>query len=235
MARKKRPPNLILLITDQQRAVQHWPDDPKWLDQLTPNDALLRATGVDFTRAFTATWGCRTVARVRRVSMLLTCSPHLKAGDSCSGSGRIGEFPPGGSRFIAPAYFTEGSPRCHDQSGRENACCVGAYVHPTNLSDSAALPSRFLPTAKAGGFLGGFDDEETIRVPLVFSNPVCFSKPAQTDTLASLIDLVPTFLGIAGASSEGRLDGCDLSPVLAELAEACEQSGMTSPPLPALR
>ncbi len=48
MARKKRPPNLILLITDQQRAVQHWPDDPKWLDQLTPNDALLRATGVDF-------------------------------------------------------------------------------------------------------------------------------------------------------------------------------------------
>ncbi len=45
MARKKRPPNLILLITDQQRAVQHWPDDRLWLDQLTPNDAVLRATG----------------------------------------------------------------------------------------------------------------------------------------------------------------------------------------------
>jgi arylsulfatase A-like enzyme len=51
-------PNLILLITDQQRAPQHWPEDPGWLDQLMPNDAELRRTGISFTRAFTATAMC---------------------------------------------------------------------------------------------------------------------------------------------------------------------------------
>ena len=53
-----RPPNLVLLITDQQRAPQHWPEDPAWLDQLVPNDAELRRTGISFRRAFTATSMC---------------------------------------------------------------------------------------------------------------------------------------------------------------------------------
>jgi choline-sulfatase len=52
------PPNLILLITDQQRAPQHWPEEPGWLDELAPNDAELRRTGVTFTRAFCATSMC---------------------------------------------------------------------------------------------------------------------------------------------------------------------------------
>ena len=51
-------PNLILLITDQQRQPQHWPADPAWLDALAPNDAELRRTGMTFTRAFTATAMC---------------------------------------------------------------------------------------------------------------------------------------------------------------------------------
>ncbi len=86
----------------------------------------------------------------------MTSSPRLKAGDSCSGSGRIGEFPLGGSRFIASAYFVEGSSRCHGQSGRENvACCVNVGVRdvtardalevrlglPRCLVDHAALPA----------------------------------------------------------------------------------------------
>ncbi len=53
-----RPPNLVLLVTDQQRAPQHWPEDPAWLDELMPNDAELRRTGISFTRAFTATAMC---------------------------------------------------------------------------------------------------------------------------------------------------------------------------------
>jgi choline-sulfatase len=53
-----RTPNLILLVTDQQRAPQHWPQDPGWLDGLMPNDAELRRTGVSFTRAFIATAMC---------------------------------------------------------------------------------------------------------------------------------------------------------------------------------
>jgi choline-sulfatase len=51
-------PNLILLITDQQRAPQHWPEDRAWLDGLMPNDAELRRTGMSFTRAFIASSMC---------------------------------------------------------------------------------------------------------------------------------------------------------------------------------
>ena len=53
-----RPPNLILLITDQQRAPQHWPQESGWLDELMPHDAELRRTGVSFTRAFASTAMC---------------------------------------------------------------------------------------------------------------------------------------------------------------------------------
>lgn len=58
MSDTDRPPNLILLITDQQRQPQHWPADPAWLEALTPNDAELRRTGMTFTHAFTATAMC---------------------------------------------------------------------------------------------------------------------------------------------------------------------------------
>ena len=58
MNRDGRRPNLILLVTDQQRQPQHWPSDPGWLEALAPNDAELRRTGMTFTRAFTATAMC---------------------------------------------------------------------------------------------------------------------------------------------------------------------------------
>ncbi len=60
--------------------------------------------------------------------------------------------------------------------------------------------------------------EETIRVPLVFSNPLLFPRAVSTDAPASLVDLVPTLLSIAGAPLSGTLDGVDLSGVLAEAA-----------------
>jgi arylsulfatase A-like enzyme len=50
--------NLILLITDQQRATQHWPSDPAWLRELCPHEAELRRTGLAFSHAFTATAMC---------------------------------------------------------------------------------------------------------------------------------------------------------------------------------
>ena len=51
-------PNLLLLITDQQRYPQHWPDDPGWVRELMPNDAELARTGLSFTHAFCNTCMC---------------------------------------------------------------------------------------------------------------------------------------------------------------------------------
>ncbi len=57
--------------------------------------------------------------------------------------------------------------------------------------------------------------EETVRIPLVFSNPLLFPRAAETEAPASLVDVVPTLLSIAGAPHEGTIDGVDLSGVLA--------------------
>jgi choline-sulfatase len=51
-------PNILLLITDQQRYPCHWPDDPAWLRELTPNDHLLAANGLSFHRGFCNTSMC---------------------------------------------------------------------------------------------------------------------------------------------------------------------------------
>jgi arylsulfatase A-like enzyme len=53
-----KPPNLLLVITDQQRRPRHWPDDPGWLAELMPNEAALASTGVSFDNAFCNTAMC---------------------------------------------------------------------------------------------------------------------------------------------------------------------------------
>ena len=45
-------PNILLLITDQQRRPMHWPDEPGWVDELMPNLAELARTGLSFNRGF---------------------------------------------------------------------------------------------------------------------------------------------------------------------------------------
>ena len=59
--------------------------------------------------------------------------------------------------------------------------------------------------------------EETLRVPLVVSNPLLFEGGAQTDAPASLIDLMPTFATLAGGDA-GDHSGIDLTPLLARHA-----------------
>jgi len=52
------PPNLILLVTDQQREPQHWPTDPAWLEALLPAETELRRTALSFSNGYTATAMC---------------------------------------------------------------------------------------------------------------------------------------------------------------------------------
>lgn len=54
----RRPPNVVLLVTDQQRYPSHWPDDPGWLRELMPNDAELARTGLTFDNAYCNTAMC---------------------------------------------------------------------------------------------------------------------------------------------------------------------------------
>ncbi|NES18187.1 MAG: sulfatase-like hydrolase/transferase [Symploca sp. SIO3E6] len=58
--------------------------------------------------------------------------------------------------------------------------------------------------------------EETINVPLVFSNPKLFPKAKETDTLASAVDLLPTLAKIAGVydTFSFAFRGSDLTPML---------------------
>jgi len=65
--------------------------------------------------------------------------------------------------------------------------------------------------------------EETIHVPLVFSNPVAFPEPVRTPALASLVDLLPTLASIAGVPAPAGTVGVDLTPVLAGTAESVQE------------
>jgi choline-sulfatase len=56
--------------------------------------------------------------------------------------------------------------------------------------------------------------EESLRIPLVVSNPVLFPKAYETDNLASLIDLMPTFADLANVKPLDGLMGRSLAPIL---------------------
>ena len=58
--------------------------------------------------------------------------------------------------------------------------------------------------------------EETIRIPLIFSNPKLYPKPLVTDSLASLVDVLPTLATIAEVPDRDRwvFRGYDLVPIL---------------------
>jgi choline-sulfatase len=70
--------------------------------------------------------------------------------------------------------------------------------------------------------------DETIRVPLIVSNPMLYDGPPETEAFASLIDIVPTIAGIAGVPPEEiRRVGCagvDLAPVLGDPAARVRDS-----------
>ena len=57
--------------------------------------------------------------------------------------------------------------------------------------------------------------EESLRVPFVISSPQLFREPWESDALVSLVDVVPTLLGLAGAPGDpSQFDGRDLTQVL---------------------
>lgn len=57
--------------------------------------------------------------------------------------------------------------------------------------------------------------EETIHIPLIFSNPSVWPQGAVTPSMASMLDLVPTLASLLGVASDFTgFKGQDLSPIL---------------------
>jgi arylsulfatase A-like enzyme len=55
-----RKPNVLILITDQEREVMHWPDG--WAEANLPARRRLMANGLHFTRAQCNTAACSSVS-----------------------------------------------------------------------------------------------------------------------------------------------------------------------------
>jgi arylsulfatase A-like enzyme len=72
--------------------------------------------------------------------------------------------------------------------------------------------------------------EETLRVPLVVSNPVMFPEPATTPAPAGLIDVLPTVATLCGVEAPD-VSGADLAPVIA--ANARDMAPAAAGPAPA--
>ncbi len=60
--------------------------------------------------------------------------------------------------------------------------------------------------------------EETLRVPLVYSNPTLFKTPRKSSALVSHVDFLPTLAGLFDAPSSARTDwqGVDYSPLIVD-------------------
>jgi choline-sulfatase len=428
-SREDRRPNILLLITDQQRAPMHWPQEPGWLEALAPNDAALRREGLSFGGACTATSMCspsrasfltgtypsrhgvtltlttadlkpdpRNLTAVLREAGRLAASgeaprarlaraflrgllrlgphsgeePELRAGTATLGTrlraagytvvykgkwhltaplagahdwgaadaerldrefGFGGWEPPDAGENVEPSHFGGGragrsgagwdedftrqaeafleqpqlpEPFClivslvnpHDVLGypasfelggyrREQFAGLGVQLPPTldeqlrekpgvqalmklgqvayigplgsrreqldyvnfyaflhgvvdekigrllrSLGDpldprslrARTVVARISDHGEMGLSHGGLRQkmfnayEETIRVPFVISNPLLFPRAAESDAAVTLVDLVPTLLGIAGAPAESGLDGASLCGVLAHHA-----------------
>ena len=71
--------------------------------------------------------------------------------------------------------------------------------------------------------------EETLKVPLVFSNPKLFPRPQQSDALVSHVDLLPTLAGLVKApeSFASNCQGVDYSDVVLSPKTAPEPQDYT--------
>lgn len=88
--------------------------------------------------------------------------------------------------------------------------------------------------------------EEALRVPLVYSNPKLFPKPASTDALVSHVDFLPTLASLAKAprSARSKWEGIDYSSLILHPSQNRStqdyivftyddyQSGQNNPPYP---
>ncbi|MEE2659236.1 MAG: sulfatase-like hydrolase/transferase [Candidatus Latescibacterota bacterium] len=67
--------------------------------------------------------------------------------------------------------------------------------------------------------------EESIRIPLIFHCPARWSSRVSENQVGSIVDIMPTLLGLAGVIAPASIQGRDLSPVIYGDAESLENTG----------
>ncbi len=98
-------------------------------------------------------------------------------------------------------------------------CFYAADGTPTPLGEETVVV-RFADHGELAMSHGGLRQkafnvyEETLRVPLIFSNPLLFPEGKTCEHPASLLDLMPTLAGLTGVAAPAGLRGTDLSPLL---------------------
>lgn len=106
---------------------------------------------------------------------------------------------------------------------REMGPVIDCFYHPDGTPTDLGRSTVIVRTADHGEMGMAHGDmrqkafnayEETIRIPLVFSNPLLFPKEQETNRLASLIDLMPTFADLLGVPPASGLSGRSLAPIL---------------------
>lgn len=68
--------------------------------------------------------------------------------------------------------------------------------------------------------------EETLNVPIIVSNPLLFPKPVQSESLASLIDVMPTMAALAKVPNPEQyvFRGVDLTPVFSDPSKSVQDT-----------
>ncbi len=177
-----KPPNLLLVITDQQRRPRHWPDDPGWLAELMPNEAALARTGLTFSNAFCNTAMCspsRATLLTGRypaqhgVELTLTAAdlrpdprnaPAVAA--TMAGILRRGQAP----RTRVLKQFARGALRLDSSSGHETVLPSGISNMATLLREAGyevAYKGKWHLTHPSGGegaMLGGWTQADGERI-----------------------------------------------------------------------
>jgi arylsulfatase A-like enzyme len=102
-------------------------------------------------------------------------------------------------------------------------CFYGPDGEPTKLGEET-LVIRFSDHGELGMAHGGLRQkafnvyEESLRVPLIFSNPTLVPEGRSCPHPASLVDLIPTLASLLGVEPPPGLRGTDLAPLVRDPA-----------------
>jgi arylsulfatase A-like enzyme len=177
--------NVILFLTDQERAIQHFP--PGWAKQNLPGQRQLKQNGLTFPRAFCAASMCSP----SRSSMMTGYFPAQ------TGVKWTLEQTMQGPKYPHEALETEGL--------LENTLIIRSSDHgEMGLAHGGLRQKNF-------NFY-----EESLRVPLIYSNPKLYPKPAVSQAMISHVDHLPTLASLFGAPASARANwqGVDYSEVV---------------------